>query len=271
MKKDKKVLCFFCSVHSWSVAIKMAVKLSDTHTQAHPGSYKANVSASSWIVKSQPPKFQWGLWSVNPAFWSLLVTFLNEQNHLFYSSLSWAKTLRNERFKDLRGIYRLLTPQLNIFLGLGNVWSCINSTVVAYTKDHKLLWEFHPFDRHYFLWAVPLVALPGLFPERRTGTLDTGILVRTGAGSWVFGGGDSASRTDDSAEWLTEWGGVDCLLLTGILDSRGRLVLPFIDRKEEEEEEEGGVVWEVGLSLYSVDGEGVLCRSASSSSSSGSL
>lgn len=99
--------------------------------------------------------------------------------------------------------------------------------------------------------------LPGLFPERRTGTLDTGILVRAG-GAWVFGGGDSASRTDERADWLTEWGGGVCLLLTGILDSRGRLVLPFIDWKEEEEEDEGGDVGELGLSLYSVDGEGVL-------------
>uniref|UniRef100_A0A1A7Y1Z1 C2H2-type domain-containing protein n=2 Tax=Iconisemion striatum TaxID=60296 RepID=A0A1A7Y1Z1_9TELE len=45
-------------------------------------------------------------------------------------------------------------------------------------------------------------------------------------------------RTDDRADWLTEWGGELGLELTGILDSRGRLVLPFIDRKEEEEEEE---------------------------------
>lgn len=133
----------------------------------------------------------------------------------------------------------------------------------------------HCFDRSYFLWEVPL--LPDLFPERRTGTLDTGILVRAGGGAWVFGGGDSASMTDDSADWLTEWGGGVGLVLTGILDSRGRLVLPFRDRKEEEEEEEGGLAWDVGLSLYSVDGEGVLFRSSSppcsssSPSSSGSL
>lgn len=144
-----------------------------------------------------------------------------------------------------------------------------------YTQVHKLVGENHPFDRNYFLWVVPLAVLPGLFPERRTGTLDTGILVRAGGGAWVFGGGESASRTEERADWLAEWGGEACLLLTGILDSRGRLVLPFIDRKEEEEEEEGGVVWEVGLSLYSVDGEGVLFRSSSSfwssPSSSGSL
>lgn len=145
------------------------------------------------------------------------------------------------------------------------------------TQVHKLVGGNHPSERNYFLGAVPLVVLPVLFPERRTGTLDTGILVRAGGGAWVFGGGDSASRTDDRADWLTECGGVGCLALTGILDSRGRLVLPFIDRKEEEEEEEGGLVWEVGLSLYSVDGEGVLLRSSSPSwssfspSSSGSL
>lgn len=120
------------------------------------------------------------------------------------------------------------------------------------------------------MWAVPLVVLPGLFPERRTGTLDTGILVRAGGGAWVFGGGDSASRTEERADWLAEWGGGVCLLLTGILDSRGRLALPFIDLKEEEEEEDGGVVWEVGLSLHSVDGEGVLFRSSSPSWSSSS-
>lgn len=63
-------------------------------------------------------------------------------------------------------------------------------------------------------------------------------------------------------------------MLTGILDSLGRLVLPFIDRKEEDEEEEGGLVWDVGLTLCSVDGEGVLIRSSSATSSfpsSGSL
>lgn len=120
------------------------------------------------------------------------------------------------------------------------------------------------------MWAAPLVVLPGLFPQRRTGTLDTGILVRTGGGAWVFGGGDSASRTDARADWLTEWGGEVCLLLTGILESRGRLVLPFNDWKEEEEEEEGGDVWEVGLSLYSLDGEGVLFRSSSPSCSTSS-
>lgn len=134
-----------------------------------------------------------------------------------------------------------------------------------YTQVHKLVGGNRPFDRNYFLWAVPL---PGLFPERRTGTFDTGILVRAGGGASVFGGGDSASRTEESADWLAEWGGGVLLLLTGIFDSRGRLVLPFIDRKEEDEEEEGGVVWEVGLSLYSVDGEGVVCRSSSCSSSS---
>jgi len=92
------------------------------------------------------------------------------------------------------------------------------------------------------LCAVPLFVLPGLFPERRTGTLDTGIRVRAGGAAWVLGGGESASRTDDRADWLTEWGGEVCLVLTGILDSRGRLVLPLTDRKEEEEEEEGGLV-----------------------------
>lgn len=86
--------------------------------------------------------------------------------------------------------------------------------------------------------------LPGLFPERRTGTLETGILVRAGGGAWVFGGGgESGSWTDDKAEWLEEWGGGDaCFELTGILESGGRLVLPFTDRKEEDEEDDGGVV-----------------------------
>lgn len=55
------------------------------------------------------------------------------------------------------------------------------------------------------------------------------------------------------------------LVLTGILDSRGRLALPFIDRKEQEEEEEGRVAWEMGLVLCSVDGEGELFGSSSPS------
>lgn len=93
---------------------------------------------------------------------------------------------------------------------------------------------------NYFLRALPL--LLGLFPERRTGTFDTGILVRAGGGASVFGDSGSASRTDDRADWLTEDVGDICLLLTGILDSRGRLVLPFSIWKEEEEEEEGIVV-----------------------------
>lgn len=85
--------------------------------------------------------------------------------------------------------------------------------------------------------------LLGLFPERRTGTLETGILVRDGGGASDFGGGDSVSKTDElKAEWLVEWGGDICLELTGILDSRGRLVLPFTDRKEEDEEEDVGVI-----------------------------
>lgn len=151
-----------------------------------------------------------------------------------------------------------------------NYFLCIDGPVVIYTQVHKLVEENHLFNRNYFLGAVPLVVLPDLFPERRTGTLDTGILVRAGRGAWVFGGGDSASRTDDRADWLTEWEGVVCFVLTGILDSRGRLVLPFNDRKEEEEEEEGGVVWDVMLNLYSVDGEGVLFRSSSPSCSSSS-
>lgn len=115
----------------------------------------------------------------------------------------------------------------------------------------------------YFLWDVPLAVLVGLFPDRRTGTLDTGILVRAGAGAWLFGGGDSASRTEDRADWLTEWGGGVLPLLMGILESRGRLVLPFIERKEDDEEDDGGLVWEVGLILYSVEGEGVLFSSSS--------
>lgn len=127
----------------------------------------------------------------------------------------------------------------------------------------------------YFLWEVPLAVPLALFPDRRTGTLDTGILVRAGAGAWVFGEGDSASRTEDRADWLTEWGGGFLLLLIGILESRGRLALPFIERKEDDDDEEGGLVWEVGLIRHSVDGEGVLFSSSSSCrsspSSSGSL
>lgn len=104
--------------------------------------------------------------------------------------------------------------------------------------------------------------LPGLFPERRTGTLETGIRVRAGGGAaWVFGGDSSVSWTDDKAEWLVEWGGEVGLELMGILDSLGRLVLPLTERKEEDDEEDGGVAWEVGLSLHSDDGEGVLFSS----------
>lgn len=122
-------------------------------------------------------------------------------------------------------------------------------------------------DRHnssggcYFWLAAPFVVLPGLFPERRTGTLETGIRVRAGGGAWVFGGDSSVSWTDDKAEWLVEWGGEVGLELMGILDSRGRLVLPLTERKEEDDEEDGGVAWEVGLSLHSDDGEGVLFSS----------
>lgn len=103
--------------------------------------------------------------------------------------------------------------------------------------------------------------LPGLFPERRTGTLETGIRVRDGGGAWFTGGDSSVSWTDDKTEWLVEWGGDVGLELTGILDSRERQAPPLTERKEEEEEEDGGVVWEVGLSLYSVDGDGVLFSS----------
>lgn len=109
--------------------------------------------------------------------------------------------------------------------------------------------------------ATPLTALPGLFPERRTGTLETGIRVRAGGGAWVFGGDCLVSWMDDKAEWLVEWGGDIGLELTGILDSWGRLALPLTERKEEDEEEDGGVVWEVGLSLHSEDGEEVLFSS----------
>lgn len=135
------------------------------------------------------------------------------------------------------------------------------------TQVHKLVREKHPFHRNYFLWAVPPVP-PGLFPVRRTGTFDTGILVRGGGGALVFGGGESASRTEESADWLAEWGGDVCLLVTGIFDSRGRLELPFIDRKEGEEEEEGGLIWEVDGEVFRFP-----CppSSASSPSSSGSL
>ena len=129
----------------------------------------------------------------------------------------------------------------HFFLVWGNFWLCINSAEV-----HKLVGEKHPLDRNYFLGAGPLPVLPGLFPERRTGTFDTGILVRAGGGALVFGGRVSGSKTEERADWLAEWGGEACLLLTGILESRGRLELPFIDWKEEEDEEGGGV-WEVGL------------------------
>lgn len=105
--------------------------------------------------------------------------------------------------------------------------------------------------------------LAGLFPERRTGTFDTGILVRAGWGAWVFGRGVSASSTEDRADWLTDWGGEVFLVLTGILESRGRLALPFNDWKEEEEEVEMGLFWEVGLIFNSADGEGVLFISSS--------
>lgn len=120
-------------------------------------------------------------------------------------------------------------------------------------------------DRHnssggcYFWLAAPFVVLPGLFPERRTGTLETGIRVRAGGGAWVFGEDISGSWTDDKAEWLVEWGGEVGLELMGILDSRGRL--PLTERKEEDDEEDGGVAWEMGLSLHSDDGEGVLFSS----------
>lgn len=102
--------------------------------------------------------------------------------------------------------------------------------------------------------VLPLFALPGLIPVRRTGTFDMGILVRAGGGALVFGRGASTSRTAERADWLVECGGELCLLLIGILDSRGRLQLPFIDRKVDEQEEVGDV-GEVGLSLYSEDGE----------------
>ena len=96
--------------------------------------------------------------------------------------------------------------------------------------------------------------------------------MRAGGGAWVFGGGGLASRTEERADWLVECGGVVCLRLTGILDSLGRLTLPFIERNEEEEEDEGGDVCERGSPP---DGEGVLVRSSSSpdlsASSSGSL
>lgn len=87
---------------------------------------------------------------------------------------------------------------------------------------------------------------------RRTGTFDTGILVRAGGGALVFGGGGSTSRTAERADWLVECGGELCLLLLGILDSRGRLQLPFIDRNVEEEV---GDVGEVGLNLHSDAGD----------------
>lgn len=89
---------------------------------------------------------------------------------------------------------------------------------------------------------------------RRTGTLDTGILVRAGGGALVFGRGGSTSRTAERADWLVECGGELCLLLIGILDSRGRLQLPFSGRKMDEGGEVGDV-GEVGLSLYSEDGD----------------
>lgn len=38
-------------------------------------------------------------------------------------------------------------------------------------------------------------------------------------------------------------------------------MLPLTERKEEDDEEDGGVVWEVGLSLHSDDGDGVLFSS----------
>lgn len=78
--------------------------------------------------------------------------------------------------------------------------------------------------------------------------------MRAGGGALVFGSGGS---TAERADWLVECGGELCLLLTGILDSRGWLQLPLVDRKVDEEEEVGDV-GEVGLSLYSEDRDGEL-------------
>ena len=97
--------------------------------------------------------------------------------------------------------------------------------------------------------------------------------MRAGGGAWVFGCAALASRTEGRDDWLTECGGGgECRTLRGILESRGRLALPFSERKDGgDEEDDGGVVCEEGLSLYSVEGDGVLDRSSSLSSSSGSL
>lgn len=98
----------------------------------------------------------------------------------------------------------------------------------------------------YFLLCV-LEAL--LLPERRTGTLETGIRVRGGASVFLEGLFEVGLRFEDSAPWLEEWEGGVGLTLMGILESRGRLVLPFMERKEGEEEDED--FWEEEFSLKS--------------------
>lgn len=139
--------------------------------------------------------------NVNLAFSSFLVTFSGEQSTYSNVAVREPTRLRNERFKDLRGIPRPLTVQLNIFLCLGKHLALRK---LQCSNVHSSPAENHPCDRSYFLWAVPLAVPQDLFPERRTGTLDTGILVRAGGGGCVFGGVDSASRTDDRADWLAE-------------------------------------------------------------------
>lgn len=77
-----------------------------------------------------------------------------------------------------------------------------------------------------------------LLPERRTGTFETGIRVRGGASDFLGGVVEVGLRLEDSATWLEEWEDGDCLTLIGILESRGRLVLPFMERNEEVAEDE---------------------------------
>lgn len=63
----------------------------------------------------------------------------------------------------------------------------------------------------YFLMWVLLPATAGLLPALRTGTLDTGILVRCGSLAWGI--------------WEATWACAPCF--TGILESRGKLVCTF--------------------------------------------
>ena len=113
----------------------------------------------------------------------------------------------------------------------------------------------------YFLFRVAL-PLVGLLPERRTGTLEMGMRVRGGGMLDLAGGAwDVGLGADESSPWLDEWGGGVCRTLTGILESRGRLVLPLMEWNEEEEEDGA---CDCGLRFTSpVEGDGELISSSS--------